>query len=83
MIFLIALKLKYITMKKLAFVLGVTLFAMSSCSKDYTCKCTVTDSGVQVGTTSSTITGKKKDVTAACDANDASAGTLTTNCEIQ
>ncbi len=56
---------------------------MASCSKDYTCKCTVTDAGVEVGSTSSTITGKKKDVTAACDANDASVGTLSTNCEIQ
>lgn len=70
-------------MKKLAFVFGVTLIVLSSCSKDYTCKCTVTDNGTQMGTTSSTITGKKKDVTAACDANDASVGTLITNCEIQ
>jgi hypothetical protein len=70
-------------MKKLMIVLGVALFTMASCSKDYTCKCTVTDAGVEVGSTSSTITGKKKDVTAACDANDASGGTLSTNCEIQ
>jgi hypothetical protein len=64
-------------------VLGVALFTMASCSKDYTCKCTVTEAGVEIGSTSSTITGKKKDVTAACDANDASVGTLSTNCEIQ
>lgn len=70
-------------MKKLAFVFGVSLLLFASCSKDYTCKCTVTDSGVQVGTTSSTITGKKKDVTAACNENDASVGTLVTDCEIQ
>jgi hypothetical protein len=70
-------------MKKLMIVLGVALFTMASCSKDYTCKCTVTDAGVEVGSTSSTLTGKKKDVTAACDANDASVGTLSTNCEIQ
>ncbi|MCF8269523.1 MAG: hypothetical protein K9I25_06090 [Crocinitomicaceae bacterium] len=70
-------------MKKLMIVLGVALFTMASCSKDYTCKCTVTEAGVEIGSTSSTITGKKKDVTAACDANDASVGTLSTNCEIQ
>lgn len=70
-------------MKKLIIVLGVALFTMASCSKDYTCKCTVTEAGVEIGSTSSTITGKKKDVTAACDANDASVGTLSTNCEIQ
>ena len=70
-------------MKKLMIVLGVALFTMASCSKDYTCKCTVTDAGVQVGTTSSTLTGKKKDVTAACDANDSTVGSLSTNCEIQ
>ncbi|MCF8220410.1 MAG: hypothetical protein K9I97_02905 [Cryomorphaceae bacterium] len=70
-------------MKTLMIVLGVALFTMASCSKDYTCKCTVTEAGVEIGSTSSTITGKKKDVTAACDANDASVGTLSTNCEIQ
>lgn len=70
-------------MKKLMIVLGVALFTMASCSKDYTCKCTVTEAGEEIGSTSSTITGKKKDVTAACDANDASVGTLSTNCEIQ
>jgi hypothetical protein len=70
-------------MKKLMIVLGVALFTMVSCSKDYTCKCTVTEAGVEIGSTSSTITGKKSDVTAACDYNDASVGTLSTNCEIQ
>jgi hypothetical protein len=70
-------------MKKLMIVLGVALFTMASCSKDYTCKCTVTDAGIEIGSTSSTFTGKKKDVTAACDANDATVGTLSTNCEIQ
>lgn len=70
-------------MKKLMIVLGVALFTMASCSKDYTCKCTVTEGGVEVGSTSSTITGKKKDVTTACDANDATVGTSYTNCEIQ
>ena len=64
-------------------VLGVALFTMASCSKDYTCKCTVTEAGVEIGSTSSTITVKKSDVTAACDYNDASVGTLSTNCEIQ
>ena len=71
------------SMKKLLIVFGVALFTMASCSKDYTCKCTVTNNGVEVGSTSSTITGKKKDATTACDANDASAGGLVTNCEIQ
>jgi hypothetical protein len=70
-------------MKKLMIVLGVALFTMASCSKDYTCKCTVTDAGVEIGSTSSTLTGKKNDVTTACDANDATVGTLSTNCEIQ
>ena len=70
-------------MKKLMIVLGVALFTMVSCSKYYTCKCTVTEAGVEIGSTSSTITGKKSDVTAACDANDASVGTLSTNCEIK
>jgi ABC-type glycerol-3-phosphate transport system substrate-binding protein len=48
-------------MKKLAFVFGAALFLTASCSKDYSCKCTTTDGGTQVGSTTSTITGKKKD----------------------
>lgn len=70
-------------MKKIALVLGVSMLVLSSCSKDYTCKCTVTNNGVQVGSTSSTITGKKKDVTAACNANDVTLGGAVTDCEIQ
>lgn len=70
-------------MKKLAFVFGAALFLTASCSKDYSCKCTTTDGGTQVGSTTSTITGKKKDAEAACNAGDATVGTLSVNCEIQ
>jgi hypothetical protein len=70
-------------MKKLAIVFGAALFLTASCAKDYSCKCTTTDSGVAVGSTTSTVTGKKKDAEAACNAGDASVGTLSVNCEIQ
>lgn len=69
-------------MKKVMIVLGAALFVLASCAKDYTCKCTVTDGGVAVGSTSSTINGKKKDVETQCNESDASVGTLSTDCEI-
>ena len=50
-------------MKKVFFIAGIALLTLSSCSKDWTCKCTQTgSSGTIVGTSSSTVTGKKNDV---------------------
>jgi len=45
----------------------------------------MTDSSgtLPTSSSSSTITGKKKDATAACDNGDAASGTITYNCEIQ
>lgn len=65
-------------MKKLMIVLGVALFTMASCSKDYTCEYTVTEASLEIYSTSPNITGKKIDVAAACDANDASVGAQST-----
>ena len=79
MIFLIALKLKYITMKKLAFVLGVTLFVMSSCAKDWTCQCKINGQVV----TSSTINDTKKNATSKCDEGDGNILGAVQDCEIQ
>jgi hypothetical protein len=72
-------------MKKVIFISGLSLVFLASCSKDYTCKCTVTDSSgtLPTSSSSSTITGKKKEVTTACDNGDATSGTITYNCEIQ
>ena len=71
-------------MKKLLFIVGITVVSLSSCVKDYTCKCTATDaSGAQSSSSSSTINGKKSDVKAACDDSDYSLLGVTVDCEIQ
>ena len=62
----------------------LTIVALSSCKKDYTCKCTITDSSGFLGTTttSTTINGKKKDVKKACENANSTVGTLSTSCTI-
>ena len=72
-------------MKKVIFISGLSLIFLASCSKDYTCECTVTDSSGTLGTTTSstTLTGKKKDVTTACEASNQTVGTLTYSCKIK
>ncbi|MNK01937.1 hypothetical protein D3C87_197520 [compost metagenome] len=65
-------------MKKLALVaFGVSLFAMTSCKKEYTCTCTVSAGGFS-GSASTTIKDTKKKAKDACEKeNDA-----TTTCKI-
>lgn len=75
-------------MKKNLTVLFLGLFvlvAFSACSKDYTCNCTVSSSGIS-STSSSVINGTKSEAEEACDALDASVGegesAITTECSI-
>ncbi len=68
-------------MKKVFFIAGIALLTLASCSKDWTCKCTV--SAPLSGTTSSTITGTKNEAKTACDAKDSSTSGFTQDCEIQ
>ena len=71
-------------MKKVFFIAGIALLTLASCSKDWTCKCTQTgSSGTIVGTSSSTVTGKKNDVKTACDEGDTANLIDTFDCEIQ
>ena len=65
-----------------AFAIGL-MATVSSCSREFTCECSVTDSSgfFDDVTTSSTITAKKSDAEAACNSSS-TAGTLTTSCEI-
>lgn len=73
-------------MKKSIFVFaGVALLALASCKKDYTCECTITDSSGLFPTTTSTatVTGKKKDVTTACENGSSTVSTITTTCKIK
>ena len=71
-------------MKKVI-VLGLVVagFAMTSCSKDYTCECTVSGAGFPTTTTSTTLTGKKKDVTTACENVSSTIFGITTSCVIK
>ena len=60
------------------------MLTLSSCSKDWTCKCTQTgSSGTVIGTTSSTVTGTKNEAKASCDEGDATGFGYTFDCEIQ
>ena len=70
-------------MKKVLFIVGIAVVSLSSCVKDYTCKCTATDANGNMSSSSSTIKGKKSDVTAACDEGDLSMVGITVDCEIQ
>ena len=71
-------------MKKVFFIAGIALLTLSSCSKDWTCKCTQTgSSGTVIGTTSSTVTGTKNEAKASCDEGDATGFGYTFDCEIQ
>ena len=66
-------------MKKLMIVLGVALFTMASCSKDWTCQCKING---QI-TTSSTIKDTKKNAETKCDEGDANVLGVVQDCEIQ
>jgi hypothetical protein len=71
-------------MKKTIILGAFASLMMVSCAKDYTCKCTVTESTTGTSASSSTtINGKKKDVTTACEAGNSTQGTVSTKCEIQ
>jgi hypothetical protein len=70
-------------MKKVLFIVGIAVVTLSSCVKDYTCQCTATDASGAQSSSSSTLNGKKNDVTVACDEGDASIAGITVDCEIQ
>lgn len=59
-------------MKKLLFVATVSVFALSSCTKDYTCECTVEVLGTSSTTTaeySDLNKSEADDVQAACESS--------------
>ena len=62
----------------------LTIVVLSSCKKDYTCKCTTTDSSGSgsSSTKNITINGKKKDVKKTCENGNLTVGTLSTSCTI-
>ena len=71
-------------MKKVFFIAGIAVFTLSSCSKEWTCKCTQTgSSGTVIGSTSTTVTGTKNEAKTSCDEADATGFGYTQDCEIQ
>lgn len=66
-------------MKKLALVaFGVSLFAMTSCKKDYTCTCKFNGGGFS-GEVSTTINNTKKKAKEACEKDNSAYATCTIN----
>lgn len=55
-------------MKKIIAVAALSIFALASCKKDYTCECSFDG-----GTSTSTIKAKKKDAETFCDTNESNA----------
>lgn len=71
-------------MKKTLILGAFASLMMVACSKDYSCKCVTVESITGASNTqTTTITGKKKDATAACEAQNATSGTITKTCTIQ
>jgi hypothetical protein len=71
-------------MKKTLILGAFASLMMVSCAKDYSCKCTVTESISGTSASATTvINGKKKDATAACEAGNSVQGTVTTKCIIE
>jgi hypothetical protein len=68
-------------MKKIMILGAFALVTLASCKKDYTCECTT--KGFDPIVTSTTINGKKKDVTTACENGSSSVGSISTVCKIK
>ena len=68
-------------MKKLSFLAVAALFAfgLTSCDKEYTCKCKSDPSGAEA---TYTIKGKKNKATDECKAHNVSSGGVTVTCEL-
>ena len=69
-------------MKKVLFAVAVIGFAMTSCKKDYTCKCTVTDNGTVLAESTATGKMKKSDAESWCNGYASTAGTMKTECKL-
>jgi hypothetical protein len=72
-------------MKKLLFVAAIAVMALSSCKKDYTCTCVISDSSGYFPTTTTTSaipnTTKSKAETA-CESLNSTLGTISTKCDL-
>jgi len=72
-------------MKKLLFVAAIAVMGLSSCKKDYTCTCVISDSSGYFPTTTTTSTipnTTKSKAEDACKAANSTIGTLSTSCNL-
>lgn len=74
-------------MKKTAIIIGFGLMLLASCTKDYTCQCTFTDSTpttpLDDEVSETVITGKKNDVRTTCERGSEVSGYYATTCVIK
>jgi hypothetical protein len=73
-------------MKQIAKIAAIAVFgamAMTSCKKDYTCKCTYTVNGVSSSTSVALGKQKKKDAEAACSAKSVTTAGITYACGLE
>ena len=72
-------------MKKLLFVAAIAVLGLASCTKEYTCECTTSDSSGLIDdvTTSSTFEATKSDAEAACGDLEITVLTMTSTCELK
>ncbi|TSA49476.1 MAG: hypothetical protein D4R43_03835 [Sphingobacteriales bacterium] len=71
--------------KSLTLLASVALIAVlfSSCKKDWTCTCVLTNSGTQLSSTPTTISNASKaDAKTTCDGFNSTVGTLVQTCTI-
>lgn len=71
-------------MKKVMFAAAAfAVLGLASCKKDYSCECVTKEGTTTLETTTTTITGKKKDVEAACNSLSSTVFTVTKTCTIK
>lgn len=69
-------------MKKVFVVAVLSVFALASCKKDYTCECEISGDTIS-GTYTEVINDTKKKAEEKCDSYDESANGQTIECEIK
>ena len=71
--------------KALKTIAAVAVFAIlfTSCKKDWTCTCTIKDSGVVISTSSVTFHASRKVAKSSCDGLVVTSGTLVETCEVK
>ena len=70
-------------LKSILGLVSLTMLALGSCVKDYSCTCVSTYQGQSFTAPSTTIHDNKKDAKATCDQGSLSIGTATVTCTLK